>query len=247
MRLDPESLIVTYPVLMQILPTLDPLDPEHRLAAIEAVRRIIRRYQLTPDLVHRLLPILKRYRVHQQWELRDYFPAPLLLSMSQEEIDQCLQGRRLTMDDPADRALFYRYVVHNTMLFSTCPTLLRWLRDHPQGATPTEVDLLVSLHDEFLRSDVCNDLAPPSTPRIYPPNTFKPSDAWAGLLRVLAPDRALEIAKTTPDGPLCDALTTDLPGGYELRKARFPTHREDEKRRDGEYLETLHDDDWILG
>jgi hypothetical protein len=247
MPLDPERLIVTYPVLMELLPTLDPLDPEHRLAAIEAVRRILRRYQLTPDLVHRLLPILRRYRVHQQWELRDYFPAPLLLSMSQEEIDQCLRGRRLTMDDPADRALFYRYVVHDAMLFSTCPKLLGWLRDHPQGATPAEVDLLVSLHDEFLGADVCNDLAPPSTPRIYPPNTFKPSDAWAGLLRVLAPDRALELAKTTPDGPLCEALTTDRPGGYAVLRARFPTHHEDEKRRDREYLATLHDDDGMLG
>ncbi|MCK6516296.1 hypothetical protein L6R46_14725 [Myxococcota bacterium] len=233
-----------YPALMQILPTLDPLDPEQRLAAIEAVRRIIRRYQYTPDLVQKLSLILMRYPEHKRWEMRDYFPSPLPFSMSQEEIAQCFQGRRLTMDDPVDRALFYRHLLHNTMLFSTCLWLFQWLYDHRQAATPAEVDLLVSLHDEFLRSDVCNDLAPPSTPRIYAPWTFKPSDAWAGLLRVLAPDRALEIAKSTPDGPLCCALTTDLPGGYELFKARFPNWSEDEKRREREFLDTLHDDDF---
>ena len=167
--------------------------------------------------------------------------------VSDEQLRAWFSDVRSMLPDLEDCRVIYHRSLNGEMTFSTGGRILRWLRAHPQGATPAEVDLLVSLHDEFLRSDVCNDRAPPSTPRIYPPNTFKPSDAWADLLRVLAPDRAIEIAKTTPDGPLCDALTTDLPGGYELRKTRFPTHHEDEKRRDRDYLDTLHDDDWILG
>ena len=42
MPLDPASLILTSEEVKKLLPTLDPLDPQTRLAAIEAARRLVR-------------------------------------------------------------------------------------------------------------------------------------------------------------------------------------------------------------
>ena len=244
MPLDPDSLINVSHEVKKLLPTLDPLDPQNRLAAIEAVRRIIKRYRYTPDVVQRLSVILSRFTEHQRSELLDYLPNPPPLSMSQEEIDQCFQERRLTLDDPAERAMIYRHLIYEVMMFGAGRLLLNWLRDHPQGTTPAEVDLLASLHDEFLYADVSNAWPPPSTPRIFPPWRPNVSYTWACLMRAIAPGRAFELAKTTPNSEVCEALVDKLPGGFALFKARFPNWSEDEKQREREYLETLHEDDF---
>ena len=129
-------------------------------------------------------------------------------------------------------------------MFGAGRLLLNWLRDHPQGTTPAEVDLLASLHDEFLYADVSNAWPPPSTPRIFPPWRPNVSYTWACLMRAIAPNRAFEIAKTTPNSEVCETLVDKMPGGYELLKARFPNWSEEEKQREREYLDTLHEDDF---
>lgn len=225
MPLDPEHLVVISDVLDRILPGCDPLDPRQRLAAIEAVRRIIRRYRYSPEQEERLNKILSPLKGSYRVALHSYFPRPLPIYMSQAEIDACYQGRLPTLDDPADRAVMYWKKLVAEMTSMTGYTILRWLHDHPQGATPAEVDLLVSLHDELIDTNV--------------------SDAWADLLRVVAPDRALELAKTTPDPDLCATLIIGNPNRGRLFNERFPTYFEDKKRREHEYLDSLDEDDWL--
>ena len=63
-------------------------------------------------------------------------------------------------------------------------------------------------------------------------------------MRAIAPDRAFELAKITPNSEVCEALSDKLPGGFALLKARFPNWSEEEKQREREYLATLDDDEW---
>jgi hypothetical protein len=224
MPLDPEHLVVIPDVLDRILPGCDPLDSRQRLAAIEAVRRIIRRYSYSLEQEERLDKILSPLKGSSRVALLSYFPRPLPIYMSQAEIDACYQGRLPTLSDPADRAVMYWRKLAAEMTSMTGYTILRWLHDHPQGATPAEVDLLASLHDEFIYTNV--------------------QSAWADLLRVVAPDRAIEIAKTTPDPDVCATLIIGNPKRGRLFNERFPTYFEDEKRRERELLDSLDDDEW---
>ncbi|MCK6516297.1 hypothetical protein L6R46_14730 [Myxococcota bacterium] len=129
------------------------------------------------------------------------------------------------LPDLEDCRVIYHRRLNGDMTFSTGGRILRWLRDHPQGATPAEVDLLASLHDEFIHTNV--------------------QSAWADLLRVVAPDRALELAKTTPDPDVCATLIIGNPKRGRLFNERFPTYFEDKKRREREYLDSLDEDDWL--
>lgn len=224
MPLDPEHLVVISDVLDRILPGCDPLDPRQRLAAIEAVRRIIRRYRYSPEQEERLNKILSPLKGSYRVALHSYFPRPLPIYMSQAEIDACYQGRLPTLGDPADRAVMYWKKLVAEMTSMTGYTILRWLRDHPQGATPAEVDLLASLHDELIYTNV--------------------QSAWADLLRDLAPDRAFELAKTTPNASLCSTLLGPDPERGRVFDERFPTYFEDKKRRELEYLDSLDEDDF---
>ena len=224
MPLDPASLILTSEEVKKLLPTLDPLDPQHRLAAIEAVRRILRRDRFTEEESHRTIAFLSRFKEAERSALHDYFPRPLPMVMTQEEIDRCFYGQRPTLEDPAERALLFRRKLNGELTYSTSEAIFRWLRDHPKGATPAEVDLLASLHDEFIRTNA--------------------RSAWATLLRTLAPDRAREIAKTTPDQSVCASLVGGDPEGGAIFDARFPNWAEEEAQAEAEYLATLDDDEW---
>ena len=224
MPLDPASLILTSEEVTKLLPTLDPLDPQTRLAAIEAVRRLVRFDRSTEEELQRVYAFLSRFKGAERSALHDYFPRPLPMVMTQEEIDRCFYGQLPTLEDPADRMLMFRRVRRSDVAYSSGGAILRWLHEHPQGATPAEVDLLASLHDELLSSGL--------------------SLTWATLLRALAPDRAREIAKTTPDSDVCSFLLRSTPEDHALFMSRFPNWAEEEAQAEAEYLATLDDDEW---
>ncbi|MCK6518936.1 hypothetical protein L6R46_28230 [Myxococcota bacterium] len=224
MPLDPDSLINVSHEVKKLLPTLDPLDRQTRLAAIEAVRRLVRFDRSTEEELQRVYAFLSRFKGAERSALHDYFPRPLPMVMTQAEVDKCFDGQLPTLEDPADRMLMFRRVRRSDVAYSSGGAILRWLRDHPQGATPAEVDLLASLHDELLSSGL--------------------SLEWATLLRTLAPDRAREIAKTTPDQSVCASLVGGDPEGGAIFDARFPNWAEEEAQAEAEYLATLDDDEW---
>ena len=227
MPFDPESLIQMPNPLAATLSRLDPLDPSVRMAAIEAVRTIQRRYALSEEDRQGLARIGQQLG-RDKWGTVMFFvsvdPPDHFHKMGQEEIDARLRRSLFWLDDPADRQLLHRRYVEREMAYSAAGDLLRWLHDHPQGATPAEVDLLASLHDEFINTNV--------------------SDAWAYLLRDLAPDRAFELAKTTPDSAVCAILVGTDPERGRVFDERFPNWAEDEKRREREYLDSLDEDDF---
>ena len=128
------------------------------------------------------------------------------------------------LPDLEDCRVIYHRSLNGEMTFSTGGRILRWLRAHPQGTTPAEVDLLASLHDEFIYTNV--------------------QSAWAYLLRDLAPDRAFELAKTTPHHSVCAILVGTDPERGRVFDERFPTYYEDEKRREREFLDSLDEDDF---
>jgi hypothetical protein len=227
MPLDPESLILMPNPLAATLSGLNPLDPDVRMAVIEAVRRIQRRYTLSAEErkgIGRIGEELGR----EKWGTVTFFvaldPPDHFPTMEQEEIDARLRRSLFWLDDPADRRLLHRRYVEREMAYTAACDLLRWLRAHPKGATPAEVDLLASLHDEFIHTNV--------------------QTAWANLLSTLDIRRAVEVAKTTPDHYICARLVGLDPEGGAIFDARFPNWAEDEKRREHEYLDSLDDDDF---
>ena len=225
MPLDPESLILLPSEVKEVLPTLNPLDPEHRFAAIEAARRIVRRFRLTDDESRRLVSISNSLSRKAFVNVVGCVPYPLPAQVSDEELAEWFKEERSVVKEIADCRAFYHRRLNGEMTYSTAGTLLRWLSAHPQGATPAEVDLLDSLHDELLNTNV--------------------SDEWARLLRILAPDRARRLAKTTPDSDVCSFLLSGTPADHALFMSRFPNWAEEEKRRERELLDSLDDDDWL--
>ena len=224
MPLDPESLIVLPSEVQEALPLLNPLDPEHRLAAIEAVRRIIRRFRFTDAEKARFAGLAQRLKRIDLYSASGCVPSSVPAQVSDEQLCAWFSNVRSMLPDLEDCRVIYHRSLNGEMTFSTGGRILRWLRAHPQGATPAEVDLLASLHDELLNTNV--------------------SDEWADLLRVVAPDRALELAKTTPDPDVCATLIIGNPKRGHLFNERFPTYFEDEKRRERELLDSLDDDEW---
>ena len=225
MPLDPESLILLPSEVQEALPTLNPLDPEHRLAAIEAVRRIIRRFRFTDAEKARFAGLAQRLKRIDLYSASGCVPSSVPAQVSDEQLCAWFSNVRSMLPDLEDCRVIYHRSLNGEMTFSTGGRILRWLRAHPQGATPAEVDLLASLHNEFIYTNV--------------------QSAWANLLRDLAPDRALEIAKTTPDASLCSTLLGPDPERGRVFDERFPTYFEDKKRRELEYLDSLDDDDWL--
>jgi hypothetical protein len=143
--------------------------------------------------------------------------------MEQAEVDARQRLSRFWIPDPTDRMLLHRQFVAGELAYRSPNVLLRWLRERPQGATPAEVDLLVSMHDELLETGSSHE--------------------WARLLRTIAPDRARELAKTTPDSDVCSFLLSGTPADHALFMSRFPNWAEEEAQREDEYLATLDEDD----
>lgn len=224
MPFDPETLIVLSRDVEKLLPTLDPLDTEVRLGAIEAVRRIIRRFRFTDAEEERLARLAPRLKRIDHYNASGCVPSPVPAQVSDEQLCAWFSNVRSMLPDLEDCRVFFHRRLNDEMTSMTGYTILRWLHDHPQGATPAEVDLLASLHDELIYTNV--------------------QSAWAYLLRDLAPDRAFELAKTTPDASLCSTLLGPDPERGRVFDERFPTYFEDKKRREREYLDSLDDDEW---
>ena len=224
MPFDPETLIVLSRDVEKLLPTLDPLDTEVRLGAIEAVRRIIRRFRFTDAEEERLARLAPRLKRIDHYNASGCVPSPVPAQVSDEQLCAWFSNVRSMLPDLEDCRVFFHRRLNDEMTSMTGYTILRWLHDHPQGATPAEVDLLASLHDEFIYTNV--------------------QSAWADLLRVVAPDRAFELAKTTPNASLCSTLLGTDPERGRLFDERFPTYFEDKKRREREYLDSLDEDDF---
>lgn len=224
MPFDPESLIVLPEEVTRVLETLNPLDADVRLGAIEAVRRIIRRFRFTDVEQERFTSLAQRLSRRDFTNAVGCVPFPVPLQVSDQELRAWFGNVRGLKLEIEEGRVFYHRRLNGDMTFSTGGRILRWLRAHPQGATPAEVDLLASLHDELLNTNV--------------------SDEWADLLRALAPDRAFELAKTTPDASLCSTLLGPDPERGRVFDERFPTYFEDKKRRELEYLDSLDEDDF---
>jgi hypothetical protein len=224
MPLDPERLILLSAEVERVLPSLNPLDSEHRFASIEAVRRILGRFTATDDEIKRITRINNGLSRTAFRNLNACVPYPVPATASDAQLAEWFADERNILPEIADcRALYHRRL-NGEMTYGTTGELLRWLRDHPKGATPAEVDLLASLHDEFLHTNA--------------------QTAWATLLRALAPDRAREIAKTTPDSDVCSFLLRSTPEDHALFMSRFPNWAEEEAQAEAELLDSLDDDEW---
>jgi hypothetical protein len=227
MPLDPESLIQMPKPLAATLRALNPLDPDVRMAAIEAVQRMLRRYPLSAADRAEILRIRNEVGGEEFADLAYYAkanPPAHFHRMEQAEVDARQRPSRFWIADSTDRMLLHRQFVAGEVGYRSPNALLRWLREHPQGATSAEVDLLASLHDELLSSGLSHE--------------------WARLLRAIAPDRARELAKTTPDRDVCSFLLSGTPEDHALFMSRFPNWAEEEAQREAEYLASLDDDDF---
>jgi hypothetical protein len=224
MPCDPETLIVLYKDVKQVLPTLNPLDAEVRHGTIEAVRRIVQRYRFSNSEQERFNRLATRLSRRELYAASGCVPSSVPLRVSDEQLLAWFVNVRALKLEIEDCRVLYHRSLNDEMTSMTGYTILRWLRDHPQGATPAEVDLLASLHDEFIYTNV--------------------QSAWAYLLRDLAPDRAFELAKTTPHHSVCAILVGTDPERGRVFDERFPTYYEDEKRRERELLDSLDDDDF---
>lgn len=227
MPCDPERFIQMPDPLMETLHGLDPRDPEVRLAAVEAVRQMLRRYLLSAADRAAILRIRSEVGGEAFAELARHAqtsPPPHFHRMEQAEVDARQRLSRFWIADPIDRMLLHRQYVSGELAYHSPNVLLRWLREHPQGSTLAEVNLLASMHDELLETGSSHE--------------------WARLLRALAPDRAREIAKTTPDSDVCAFLLSGTPEDHALFMSRFPNWAEEEARLEAEYLATLDEDDF---
>jgi hypothetical protein len=226
MPFDPEMLIQMSKPLKATLRHVDPLDPEVRLLAIEAVRRILRRYSLSAEEQERIAQIYREHGSEKIGSLSLFLaadPPDHFHKLEQEEIDARIRHGHVWIDDPADRRLLHRKWVERSMTLISAGDLIRWLFNHSHGATPAEVDLLASLHDEFIHTNV--------------------ETAWANLLRAVAPDRARQLAKTTSNVKVAQFLLSSSPDDQALIKSRFPSWSEDERQRELDELALLDPDE----